>query len=162
MAEVTNLVVYSSVLFGVGHNIRRWADGVERTFTRHAINAAPLNKRSNKSRSALAKDGPRGTLKASIHGSVDRIGPAHLETIISADASYATFVLEGTSGAVAANTENWRSWMYVPSNPGFGTRTRHQFVRGQRANNFFATAASLTAATHPSLRGMDDVLFQSF
>jgi hypothetical protein len=143
------MVVYDSVLFGVGHQVRRWADRVERRFTAAAIEAAPLNKRANKGRGAP----PVGSLKAGISGSVTRVGPRHLVTDISSAAPYSLYVISGTGPITAGNPQNWRTWMYVPPNPGFGTRTRHQIVSGQAPNNFLLTAAHVTAVRHSSLRG---------
>lgn len=142
-ARLVGLTVYSSVLFNPGGTIRRWADRVERRFTENATALAPINKRFNKGFSPY----PPGSLKASISGSVERIAPKALETIISVDVPYALYVLKGTSTITAGEG----GYLFVPKNPGFGMHTRHQFVSGQRANDFLGLAHLLTARSHPSI-----------
>lgn len=155
MGELVGLVVYDSVLFNRTGQVRRWADSVERRFTLNAIQEAPFNKRPNKGPTAL----PPGSLKASIHGSVTRVGPRHLQTDISADVPYALYVIEGTTGPITATSA---PYMKLPSNPGYGTRTRLNVVSGQRANNFLGRAAAATALRHPSLRGFEAQVFEQF
>lgn len=161
MAELIGLVVYDSVLYGRGRMVRRWADGVERQFTMNAQMLAPVNKRGNKGRNAL----PVGALAASISGSVERVGPKHLQTDISVAVPYATFVIKGTGSPIVANgTSNIspKGFMFVPSNPGYGTRTRQNTVSGQRANDFLSAAGRATSRTHPSLRGFESSMFEQF
>lgn len=171
------LVIYDSVLFGVGHNVRRWAEAVERGFTLNARMLAPAR---------------TGELKAGIHGEVRRVGPKHLETIIYSDAPHSLYVLKGTTGPIMSN-RMWRfrnnpkyanvpfgiprggrigpegrhvdmNWMHAhgyalklrPGN-GFPGMFKLQ-VRGQEANDFFARAAEVTARTHSSLRGYSPTL----
>lgn len=155
MASVDNIVVYDSVLYGIGHNVRRWANGIERQFTANAILLAPLNKRANKG----PKAPPVGSLKASIHGDVSRVGPKHLQTNIYVDVDYALFVLEGTTGPITADSS---PYMKLPRNAGYGRRTRHFVVSGQRANDFLTRAGAATAMTHPSLRGFESMIFEQF
>lgn len=170
------LVVYDSVLFDVGHNVRRWADAVERRFTANAIAFAPVNKRLNKS--DWYKEFPVGSLKASITGDVDRIGPKHLQTTISVNVPYAIYVIEGTSAIVPTTSPR----MKLPFNAGFtvlsprrafdannpaehsdfGKATYHRVVSGQSANNFLTRAADVTALRHPSLRGKGALVFEQF
>ena len=154
------LVIYDSILFNRTGQVRRWADGVERRFTRNARDAAPLNKRAVKTRGAP----PVGSLKAGISGNVTRIGPRHLQTDIVSSAPYSLYVIRGTGTITSGSPDpaNWRSWMYVPPTAGFGGITRQQQVRGQQANNFLNVAARLTAARHPSLRGFNAQTFRSF
>jgi hypothetical protein len=154
------MVIYDSVLFNRTGQVRRWAEAVERRFTMNARDAAPLNKRAVKTLGAP----PVGTLKAGISGNVTRIGPRHLQTDIVSSAPYSLYVIRGTGTITSGSPdiEDWRSWMYVPPNPGFGGVTRQQTVSGQAPNNFLGTAARLTAARHPSLRGFNAQTFRSF
>lgn len=142
-AHLEALVVYSSVLFNPGGTVRRWADRVEGRFTENAIALAPINKRANKGFTPW----PVGSLKASIHGSVDRLAPRVLETTISVDVPYALYVIQGTGTIFAGET----GYLFVPKNPGFGTKTRQAFVSGQSANDFLGLAHALTAISHPSI-----------
>lgn len=156
-AEITSMVVYDSKLFERGHMIRRWAEGVERSFTRFAIEEAPINKRANKGPGAL----PVGSLKAGIHGGVERIGPAFLQTIISSSAPYSLYVLRGTKGPITSRGAP--GFLRLPRNPAFGgRRTRFYAVSGQSANDFLGRAAVRTAARHPSLRGFESQVFGQF
>lgn len=172
------LVVYDSVLFDIGHNVRRWADAVERRFTANAIAFAPINKRVNKS--DWYKEFPVGSLKASISGSVTRVGPKHLQTDISVAVPYAIYVIEGTDFIVPTSSPRLK----LPFNTGFtvlsarqafdaandnpaehsdfGKPTYHRVVRGQSANNFLTLAADVTALRHPSLRGKGALVFEQF
>jgi hypothetical protein len=148
-------VVYDSKLFERGHMIRRWIDGVERSFTLYAIEEAPINKRPNKGWGAP----PVGTLKAGIWGETQKIGPKHLQAIIHSDAPYSRYVIEGTRGPITPHGP----WLKLPSNPAFGgRRTRFYSVSGQSANNFLARAAERTAVRHPSLRGFENAVFRQF
>lgn len=170
MAAITRLVVYDSVLFNRTGHVRRWADGVERRFTANAIEEAPLNKRTNKSHWDTAY--PVGSLKASIRGEVNRIGPVHLETIISVNVPYATYVLEGTGPVIYPVVSEY---LLLPWNPGFtprrhgksfegqeeGKPSKLPMVKGQAANNFLARAQEATAHRHPSLRGLTQHAFMS-
>lgn len=143
MANV-RVVVYSSVLFNRGGDIRRWADRVEQQFTANAKAIAPVNKRANKGGSPF----PVGALKASITGNVARVGPHALNTEISVNVPYATYVLFGTSSPI---TSPFGHKMAVPDNPqGHGHKWS---VSGQRAQPFLMEAAFMTARTHSSLRG---------
>ena len=153
-AYLTKLVIYDSVLFNRTGQVRRWADGVERRFTMNAIEEAPSSLetgRLNKSRANAAF--PPGSMKLLIRGDVDRIAPKHLQTTVSVDVPYAMYVIRGT-GAIFPRGE----YLYVPSNPGFGTGTRQKWVRGQEPNNFLARAMDETARRHPSLRGFSPAL----
>lgn len=154
MPVIESLVVYDSVLFERGHMIRRWAEGVERAFTMHAIAEAPVNKRAQKSRKSPY---PVGALKASIHGDVDKVGPKILQTTISADVPYASYVVNGTEDGIRPKS---KPYMTLPKN-GF-RRQRHKVVSGQAPNNFLMRAASATARTHPSLRGFGDQVFKQW
>lgn len=142
MASLTNIVVYSSVLFRHGGTVRRWADSLEREFTRYAIALAPVNKRLNKNH------GAPGDLKASIRGNVADAGPNQLVTTISVNVPYATYVLHGTTGPIHGN----HGQMALPDNSFWGTGHRWE-VSGQRANNFMLFAAVRTGRTHSSVRG---------
>lgn len=161
------LVLYDSVLFGIGHNVRRWADAVERRYTANAIAFAPVNKRLNKS--SWDAEFPPGSLKASITGQVDRIGPKHLQTTISVNVPYALFVIEGTGEIFPKESK----WLRLPFNAGFGhkagtdeefvgTASLHRSVRGQKPNNFLLLAHEATALRHPSLGRNPGAVFQQF
>lgn len=160
---ITDLVIYDSVLFEVGHHVRRWADSVERNYVRFAVTEAPVNKRPNKSH---LTELPVGALKASITGDVDRIGPKHIQVIVSVNVPYARYVLEGTMGPI---TPNSAKKLRLPWNPGFspagrtpGSESRFTWVPGQAPNNFLRRAHTSTARKHPSLRGLEDQLFEQW
>lgn len=154
-AYLVDLVIYDSVLFNRTGQVRRWADRVEKKFTYNAWAEAPdgfETGRENKSRQNAMF--PAGSLKESIEGEVTRVAPKHLVTTISVNVPYALYVLKGTGDIFPVTAE----YLYLPPNPGHGTRTRHQWVSGQEANNFLSRAATQTARTHPSLRGFGDVV----
>ena len=161
--EIVNLVLFDSVLFERGHMVARWAESMERNFTRHAREAAPLNKRINKSH--LSHE-PVGELKRGIHGDADRIGPKHWQVTVSSDASYSIYVLMGTPRTIFPNKADR---LRLPWNPGFspsyvspGHESRYTFVSGQSPQNFLAVAAGMTAVTNSSLRGFEHQIGQQF
>jgi hypothetical protein len=151
--HVTGMVLTDSRLFGVGHMVRRWADGIAIRYKIYVIEEAPVNKRAN------TGHGAPGGLKAGLDTSVERVAPRVLITSVTSRASYTRYVAGGT-GTVFAHT----GAMKVPINAGFTnprghfsrdkSATLHRHVRGQSANRFFERAMDRTAARHPSLRPM--------
>lgn len=139
--ELEAVVIYDSILYGRGHMIRRWAESVQRNFVTNAKASAP--KRS-------------GELAGGIHGWVDRVGPRHLQTTIFSEAPHSLYVLGGTTGPIfpdpAYDSEGEARYLRLSPGNGYGALYRHS-VSGQSPNDFFATAAELTARTHSSLRG---------
>lgn len=156
-AEIVGLVIYDSVLFNRESHVGRWAHSINRNFTFNAIRQAPVNKRSRKS--FLDSRYPPGSLKASISGSADRIGPKHWQIALDIGVPYAGYVLGGTTGPITPQSANY---MTLPRNPGFGTRRRAYVVSGQNENNFLARAAIPTARQHPSVRGLPGMLFRQW
>jgi hypothetical protein len=169
-AEITGVVVTDSKLFNRTGAVGSWATKVEAAFTAHAIAEAPIGTdtgRVNKSRANAAW--PVGSLKANIHGDVDRVAVRQLVTTISSDAPYSLYVIKGTgdiyskSARGAAGSGQGGQFlpldfeagqgMYIPANPGWGKSKIRRKVSGQRANNFLARAFDATARTHSSLRG---------
>lgn len=138
------VVIYDSILFERGRDVRRWAEAVERRFTNNARMKAP-------SRS--------GGLRAGIHGRVDREGPKYLTATITSEAEHTMYVLRGTTGPImsdgAWNGEVNEKGKPPPmrfSNPN-PPRSFQVVVSGQEAQNFFDDAAKATARRHSSLRG---------
>lgn len=143
------VVIYDSVLFNRTGQVRRWADGVERGFTRNAILHAPARS---------------GALRAGIHGYTERVGPKQIQAIIESTADHTWYVLQGTTGPIVSS-RLWGDWLIGdpiprkapamgPLPPYGGHRGGYRkVVSGQEANNFFDAAAEATARTHPSLRG---------
>lgn len=166
-ASIEGIVITDTVLFNRTGDVRRWADRVEAAFTRHAIEQAPSGAetgRIHKSRANASE--PVGSLKAGISGSVNRVGPRQLETLVYSTASYSLYVLKGTgtifskSARIPAGEPGAGQFaplegagLYLPANPGWGKSKVRQRVRGQRANNFLQAAFDATARTHSSLRG---------
>lgn len=169
MADTTIAVVtYSSVLFNVGGNCRRWANRVEHRFTNAAQQFAPAR---------------TGVLRAGIKGTVYRTGPHHVIADIWSEAEYSLYVLRGTTGPIRArrlHNFRGRTGLQYPRGTyityqgrqiglekplrerGYLLRVRAgnghpqrymEEVEGQDENNFFAAAAQETAFRHPSLRG---------
>lgn len=163
MPAVHGLVLYTGVLFAPGGLVSRWGEGIEFELLRHIGEAAPVNKRPNKGRSAP----PVGTLKASINANLTHAGKTlHIE--VASDATYSLAVLRGT-GTIFAKTARipkgftgagrFRipgpgSGMYLPANPGHGKSKFVQQVSGQTSNNFMQRGVDRVAVSHPSLRGM--------
>jgi hypothetical protein len=100
------LVIYDSVLFNRTGQVRRWANSLERRFTYNAQQMAP--ERS-------------GELRAGIYGTVNRVGPRHIETLIYSTAPHTLYVVKGTTGPIMSN----RLW-------GFRGRTGLDLPRGGR------------------------------
>lgn len=168
-AEIYKTVVTDTKLFNRTGDVGRWAERVKVAFVAHAIEQAPTGAstgRVNKSRANAAF--PVGSLKASIRGDVERIGPRHLQTTVSANTPYAIHVIKGTgpifsrSARIPAGQAGAGQFapigfgfggMYIPANPGWGKAKIRQHVSGQRANNFLGRAFDATARTHSSLRG---------
>lgn len=152
------VVMYDEVMYLPGHVIHRWAVGMTKETKRATIFAAPINKRNNKSRAALAADGPRGFLKSSIRGTTSRVGKRRIGMTISSSATYAADVALGTDTIVSDN-------MFLPFNigpfrgppqrrtskDGFGSFK--DVVSGQRAQNFFEAGLDIASRRYPSLRG---------
>lgn len=155
-ASITGLVLYDSKLFNRTSNVGRWAASVATNFEAFATAAAPINKRPAKSH--LDAGYPPGSLKASIRVVDERIGPKHIQVVLSMGVPYAQYVVGGTHGPITATSSEA---MWLPRNPGFRKR-RHFTVSGQRPNNFLAEAAAATAGRHPSLRGLDHLLYQQW
>lgn len=168
-AEITGIVVTDTKLFNRTGDVGRWAARVEVAFTAHAIEEAPTGAstgRVNKSRANAGE--PVGSLKAGISGSVNRVGPRQIETIVASSASYSLYVIKGTStifsktaripagesGAGQFAELGPGQGMYLPANPvPGGSAKMRQRVSGQKANNFLGRAFDATARTHSSLRG---------
>lgn len=150
------IVMYDQVMYLPGHVVHRWAVNMTKEVKRATIFAAPFNKRKNKSRSALAKDGPPGTLKRSISGRTQHQGGRRIGMTISSSASYAADVALGTDTIVADS-------MFLPFNsPHVGPTRRmskdklgnfKDIVSGQRAQNFFEAGLDIASRKHSSLRG---------
>lgn len=157
MAAITGLVVFDSRLFGVNSHVSRWANSVSRKLTLNTIQAAPFNKRQNKSH--LDALNPPGTLKASIDGEAYKVGPRHWQITLDIGAHYAPYVLGGTGPTITPVTAKY---LKLPYNGSFGRRRRHNVVRGQKANNFLVTAAAATGRSHPSVRGLPDLVFEQW
>lgn len=156
-AGISKLVLYDSVLFqrtGSPSSIWTWAERLEARFTMYAREEAPLNKREAKSTWRGLGAYPVGSLKFSLRGDVDEIGPKQLRTTISANVPYALYVLRGTGPFIWPDSGDY---MTLPPNLGYHNR-RAAVVSGQSANNFLARAARRTAARHPSIRGFDHVI----
>jgi hypothetical protein len=154
-ARITGIVITDTVLFNRTGDIRRWADRVNLAFVANAIEEAPHG--ADTGRINKTSGMPPGQLKLGIHGSVNRVGPRQLETIVNSEAPYSLFVLKGTN-TIIARGEGGRfasveEGMYIPANPGWGRSKMRQRVRGQKANPFFERAFDATARTHSSLRG---------
>lgn len=149
MARITNVTVYDSILYNRGHMVRRWAEGVERRFTRYAKEEAPVS-----SRPKGPRRNPPGSLKASIRGDVHRIGPRHLRTEITVGVYYATYVIRGTGPIIDAGGKPMKIWNAYPTPRESGPYFYRRAVRGQKANDFLGRAHDRTAMRHPSLRGV--------
>ena len=152
-AYVRNVVVYDSIMYARGHNIRRWAEALDRRFTANARRFAPVNKRTKDPRRA-----PPGALKRSISGDVARRGPRHLQMRISIKVHYARWVIQGTGPYIDAGGKPMKIWNAHP-HKGRPSEVNQryfyrQMVRGQKPNNFLDLAHAATAARHPSLRGV--------
>jgi hypothetical protein len=147
------IVVYDSVMYNQGHNVRRWAEALERRFTMNARALAPVNKRPK----GPGKR-PPGALKASIRGGVERTGPRHLRTTITIGVDYAQFVVRGTDGPIFGHGPKGMKIYYMQIDapkPGKGVHVNRFAVKGQSANNFLDRASALTALRHPSIRGYE-------
>ena len=123
--------------------------------TGHAVARAPVNRRARKSHWDAAY--PPGSLKSSISGSADRIGPRHWQIVLDIGVPYAAYVIGGTGPTIVPTTQ---PYMTLPANPGFGRRRRHNVVRGQRPNTFLRSAARATGRTHPSVRDLENLFEQ--
>jgi hypothetical protein len=154
--SITGLVLYDSKLFNRNSHVGRWAHSVSRNLNTNTFVRAPVNKRANKSH--LDSAYPPGSLKANIETFADRIGPKHWQIGLNINVPYADYVIRGTQGPIVANTADY---MTLPRNLGYRKR-RHFTVAGQRPNNFLAEAAAATARQHPSLRGLEDMLYQQW
>lgn len=163
-AEIVGIVVTDTKLFNRTGEVGRWAARVEVAFTAHAVEEAPIGSDTGRVNKSSANAGePVGSLKAGISGSVNRVGPRQLETIVASSASYSLYVIKGTGtirSKSARDTISGQfaplgpgSGMYIPANPGWGKAKIRQRVRGQSANNFLGRAFDATARTHSSLRG---------
>lgn len=149
------VVMYDQVMYLPGHVIHRWAVGMTAEVKRATSFAAPINKRMNKSKSALAKDGPRGFLKKSIRGQTRRSGARRIGMTISSKATYAAYVALGTDTIVSDSMFLPFNHMVPrgprPSKDGMGNF--HDVVSGQRPQNFFEAGLDIASRRYPSLRG---------
>lgn len=150
MAAIRKVVVYDSVMYNRGHNVRRWAEAVERRFTRYAIEEAPMSTRPKAPNRA-----PAGHLKSSISGVVTRPGPRRLVTRINVGAYYATYVLRGTGPIIDAGGKPMKIWNAYPTPKEAGPYFFRRAVAGQPKNDFLGRAHDRTALRHPSLRGVN-------
>lgn len=152
--EVESMVIYDSRLFNRTGAVGKWATSVGSKFEHHAQRLAPFNKRPNKSSWDAAY--PPGSLKRSIEGRAERVGPRYWQVVLDIGVPYAFYVIKGTKGPITATHHDY---MTLPRNPGFRGR-RKNTVRGQRKNPFLRLAARATARTHPSVRGLENVFQQ--
>lgn len=156
--------LHEEILFLPGHVIHRWAKKLQTEDTRNIKNAAPVNKRTKKFPSAVAKDGGRGYLRDSMHGETSLVTPKLLAMDTISPASYFKFVLGGTRtqwrrvggekrpGVNRGQFTTTKRGFPLPTN-NYGPFRRVQRIRGQAANNFVARGRAKTAARHESLRG---------
>lgn len=156
-AEIVGLVIYDSRLFNRGSHVARWAYSVAARFETAARLHAPVNKRPNKS--PWYASYPVGALAESISTNAERIGPKHWQIAAYVDVPYAEFVISGTQGPITATSADY---MTLPRNPSYPQGRRRFTVSGQAPNNFLSQAAATTARAHPSLRGLEDMLFQQW
>jgi hypothetical protein len=152
----TRIVMYDWRLYAPGHLVHNRAVAWTAATKAGTISAAPRNKRPNKSKSALAKDGPPGYLKRSIRGVTRRQGLRKIGATISSDASYASYVAGGTGTIISPS-------MFLPFNPQHPGPDRRMskdkmgsfrdVVSGQVANNFFERGLDIAGRRYPALRG---------
>lgn len=163
------VVMYSSVLYRRTGLVGRWAYSVARHFTLNAKIAAP--KRSGELAAGIVSE---VELSAAMHTA---------EMAISSTAPHTMYVLKGTTGPIMSkrlwgfwsrgggqNYGRWPRGMNNAGRPDLITGNRMGYVMrlrpgkghgallkatvsGQEANNFFGTAADMTAMQHTSLRG---------
>lgn len=153
---LSEIVVTDEVLFLPGGDVYDWAHRVAFQLELNTTREAPYGGDSGR----INKTGPYpvGSLKASIVGDVDRIGPRAFDITVTAFVPYAVYVARGTHTIFARDrgTGQFTSadrGMFIPANPGWGPSRWRQHVRGQAANNFFERGYERTALTHPALRG---------
>lgn len=141
-------------LFRTGGLVYRWRNQMARSIDRNVKSAAPVNRRAVKNRSQLAKDGPRGALRASIKTDLMTLGLKVLGIETSANTSYAAYVARGTRDVIYRRSLGGQFSGKFSLPPNFGIkRNAVQRVRGQAGNNFFADGIAKAALEHPSLRG---------
>ncbi len=174
-SELVILEVNPFPLFGPIGDVNTWfrdrAISLEARGKREAPNGANSG-RINKSN--YNKDEPVGSLIASVSAESSRVGPLQMELILRADASYAVYVIKGTSTIRAKSARVPRGetrvlpngriakggtfapgerGIYLPPNLGYKGGVKVQSVSGQRANDFLSRAMSIESATHPALFG---------
>lgn len=135
-AVVVRVVVFDEVLYPKGGLVGDWMAGMTNQFTNFARIAAPFR---------------TGHLKASIKGASHQIGLRQVEGTISASASYATFVHDGTHGPIVSRSGK----RLGPMGPhGLHTTLYADSVRGQRSQPFLLEAWAATSLVHPCIRGI--------
>lgn len=142
---------HEQVLFAPGGQVRSWAREVSRSLKSNALFTTPINKRPNKFR------GQPGDLRRSLSVSVRSRGALELLIDLSASASYALYVHEGTrsqyrrveGGRFAPKSGGFP----LPANPGYGGFKRVQRISGQRPQPFLTDALAYTGVEHPAIRG---------
>lgn len=133
MAAITSVVIVDDRLYVPGGMVWRWVRTVTLEFSRHAKRAAPVRS---------------GALRRGIHATTPRSTYKIVQGTIRSDAGHSTFVIRGTRpiiGTTHGKMAVGRN-LYPPVTP-------MNFVRGQRANNFFLVAWARTAQSHPAIRG---------
>lgn len=177
--QVVASTIDDTQLYRKGHAVERWRSTVLEEIELAIWQAAPYNKRNNKSRHPATFGGPTnpGWLKASIFSEKQTFGSRNIAGTVTVGAGYALAVIKGTKGgtkntrpgerrtrggqfAGTANTRLAKGRAYqipfynIPSNPGFGYGWKKRF-KGQKANNFPVRGWNRVAAKHrgvPRLR----------
>lgn len=144
-------------LYQPGHTIHNWAKRVERELGVAITDAAPRNKRTNKSKSQQTYGGitPVGYLKSQISTSFQRTGARRIDFSATSGAEYSQAVIFGTKGGSkigGARGGSRKGFFLLPRNPGFGFIREHRSFSGQAPNDFMTRGFNKVAAVHPALR----------
>lgn len=151
--RIRGLVIHDVELYGKSRLIERWFRDLRKDYERNAKALAPVNKRPK----GPGKR-PPGALKASIRMDQRREGPRRLQSTLSIGVNYATFVVRGTQGPIFAHNPKgmriYHKQINRPRRPNGDLYWWFYAVKGQRRNAFLDRAARVTAARHPSIRGL--------
>lgn len=158
--RLRGVIVYDQKLYARTGMVSRWFRGLGREYERNAKALAPVG-RAPKGPSKR----PPGDLKASINVEVNRVAPRGLQMEVNIGVNYARFVVRGTDPIIEHGGKGFRIYWQqlgpypkkrprVARKPVKGINHVRHTIKGQRRNAFLDRATRVTAARHPSIRGL--------
>lgn len=163
------LEIHDEVLFTGNGDIVKWRNKLRNELRVKGKAAAPVNRRSAKSKSPKTAGGvtPRGHLRANVDAVNFRAGRKVIGVDLVSGAAYSTYVINGTRDTFARNKGKFGKARFIlpasrvgaantmGASPKMGSYPRRRVAKitGQEPNNFLERAYRNVALNHESLQG---------